>query len=399
VKAGFLDKLIARMDKIDPASLQTHFLRLARERGLLETIFQSVQEGIIVVDGSGRMTYSNRAAEKLLGFSFESARGRPIAGYVREVNWDQILALDAKEWSKLITHEIEIGYPEHRYVSFYVVPLSAAETTDGRGAVVILRNVTQDRISESTVRESERFNAIKLLAAGVAHEIGNPLNALTIHLQLMARELRTVRQTEREPLEELLRVARSEVARLDMILAQFLRAIRPSKPKFTLTSIEPILRDVLYLMRQEIENRGVAVEIESTASLPRLRVDRDQIKQVFFNLVKNAIQAMRGGGRLQIRLSAAERFCLIAFADNGSGIRREDFGRIFDPYFSTKAEGTGLGLMIVQRVIQEHGGQIKVVSEPGQGTTFTVLLPVADRRVRLLKSPGGASQAEKDAHD
>jgi two-component system, sporulation sensor kinase E len=394
MKTGFLDKLIDRLNRLDPASLQSHFLQLAQERGLLETIFQSIQEGVVVIDGSGRLSYANRAAEHLMGFSYDSVKGRPVANYLRDIDWDRILKFDAGEWSKLITHEIEITYPEHRFVSFYVVPLAARSAAADQGAVVILRDVTHDRQHEATMIESERFNAIKLLAAGVAHEIGNPLNALNIHLQLMERELRALRGKDGESLQELVQVARNEVNRLDLIITQFLRAIRPAKPKFALSQIENLLRDVLLLMKQEIQDRNVQVELEPRGPLPRIRVDRNQMKQVFFNLIKNAIQAMAGGGLLRIGLSANDQFLILSFQDTGHGIKAEDFGHIFDPYYTTKEKGSGLGLMIVQRIIQDHGGQIKVVSVPDKGTNFTILLPLVERRVRLLKAPGTEESAK-----
>lgn len=386
MKAGFLDKLIERLDRIDPKSLQSHFLRLAQERGLLETIFQSIQEGVIVVDGTGRLNYANRTAEQLLGFSFESAKGRPVSAYLKEIDWDRILNLDPSEWSKLISHEIEVTYPTHRFIHFYIVPLAVQQQGE-EGALVILRDVTHDRQHEASLLESERFNAIKLLAAGVAHEIGNPLNALNIHLQLLDRELRRLSSNDADGLQELVQVARNEVSRLDLIITQFLRALRPSKPKFAPAQIDEILQEALVLLRQEIQDRGIEVQIECPQPLPRIRVDRNQIKQVFFNIVRNAFQAMPNGGVLTVSLAAEDRYLIISFQDTGVGIRPEDFARIFDPYYSTKADGSGLGLMIVQRIVQEHGGQIKVATTPDKGTNFTILLPRVERRVRLLKAP------------
>jgi two-component system, sporulation sensor kinase E len=404
VKSGFLDRLIERLDRLDPKSVQIQFLRLAQERGLLEMIFQSIQEGVIVVSGSGKVTYANRAAENLIGFSLEKARGRPIARYLREIDWDRVLGVDEGEWSKLLTQEIEITYPQHRFVSFYVVPLHAQEESE-RGAVVILRDVTGDRQQEASMMESERLNAVKLLAASVAHEIGNPLNALTIHLQLLDREIRQLaegapareggrrgRAAAGSPpgnmgtLQELVEVARNEVSRLDMIIAQFLRAVRPAKPNFEPAKIDGLLEETLALLKQEVQNRRIEIEIDCQSPVPKLPIDRSQMKQAFFNLIRNAFQAMPDGGSLKISVTCNDSHMLIAFRDTGVGIKPEDFGRIFEPYHTTKPEGSGLGLMIVQRIVQDHGGQIEVVSKPGQGTVFTILLPLAERRVRLLKA-------------
>ena len=400
----FLDKLIDRIDRVDAESLQAHFLHLAQERGLLETIFQSIQEGVLVMDGDGKLSYANRAAGSLLGFNPETAVGRPVTRYMREIDWDRVLDFDEGEWSKLITREIEITYPEHRYVSFYVVPLSGDDSANS-GVVVILRDVTKDRMQEASVLESERLNAVKLLAAGVAHEIGNPLNALNIHLQLLDREMRAVREDYEAPdapppspevltdeitnLQELVDVARNEVSRLDLIITQFLRAIRPSKPKMEPVQVQALLEEALTLLRHEVTNRDIEIEIASPEPVPKVHVDRDQIKQAFFNLIKNAFQAMPDGGSLRISLQCSDPFLEVAFQDSGVGIDADDLGRIFEPYHTSKSTGSGLGLMIVQRIVQEHGGHIELMSKPDEGTRFTIYLPLAERRMRLLTAADG----------
>jgi PAS domain S-box-containing protein len=397
MKAEFLDKLIERIDRLEPEHLQSHFLRLARERGLLETIFQSIQEGVIVIDGDANIQYANRAAEKLMGFSLESAAGKKVSRYLREIDWNRIMALDTSEWSKIISHEIEITYPEHRFLNFYVVPLSSAGGNEQEeGVVVILRDVTSDREQEESMLESERLNAVKLLAAGVAHEIGNPLNALNIHLQLLQREIRQLPDDYRESIGELAEVAKNEVSRLDLIITQFLRAIRPKPPDFELCNVEKLLEEVLSLLTQEMENRRIKVEVERPDKLPRIRVDRDQIKQAFFNIAKNSFQAMPDGGNLQICTGVTDHYVLISFRDNGAGISNEDLSRIFEPYYTKKSNGSGLGLMIVQRIIQDHGGQIEIASKKEEGTIFSVYLPLAERRVRMLKAPKEAQDENSE---
>jgi PAS domain S-box-containing protein len=339
-----------------------------------------------VVDGRGRISYANRAAGKLIGFAHEEVIGKPMARYLRDLDWDRVLNLDPGEWSKMASHEIEVTYPERRVLTFYIVPLPSRDTEE-KGAVIMLRDITRDREQEASLLESERLNAVRLLAAGVAHEIGNPLNALTIHLQLLEREIKRLESGRRDGLLELAGIARTEVTRLDMIITQFLRAIRPARPTLAPLSVLTVLKETLALLKDEIANRSVHVELECPENLPPLRIDKDQIKQAFFNIVRNGMQAMADGGLLRITVVESNRYIGIAFRDNGSGIALEDFTRIFEPYYTTKKEGSGLGLMIVQRIIQDHGGRIDVHSEPGKGTTFTVFLPLDERRVRLLKAP------------
>ena len=390
MKSGFIDKLIERLDRIDPKSLQTHFMRLAKDRGMLETIFQAIQEGVLVVDGQARLTYANSAAAKYLGFEVETAIGRPVAGYLDDIDWDRVLRFEAKEWSRLISREIEVTYPEHRFLRFYIVPLESDEKNDkGSGVVIILRDVTREHHIEANMVESERLDAVKLLAAGVAHEIGNPLNALNIHLQLLDREIKKLSEDKSEDLHELLDIARAEVSRLDLIITQFLSAIRPSTPTLEVEHVDELLKETLNLIKQEIQDRNITVSLDCPEFIPEIKLDRNQIKQAFFNLIRNALQAMPDGGALRIAISVSDQFVGVSFQDTGVGISSEELGQIFEPYHTTKEDGSGLGLMVVQRIIQDHGGEIDVVSKVGAGTSFTVLLPRAERRVRLLKSREG----------
>lgn len=395
MKSAFLDKLIGRLDRIDPDSLQSQFLRLAREKGFLETIFHTVREGIIVVNRDAQIVFVNAAAGQLLGFDPESAIGQKITRYLREPNWQSMLAADEQTWSQIVSREIEVSYPEHRFLAFYVMPLTATEA-GVEGAAIILRDITREREEEAKTIESERINAITLLAAGVAHEIGNPLNSLNIHLQLIERELPGLSPEQRESLKELVEISRREVSRLDQIISQFLRAIRPVRPNFEKTSLTLLLDETLRFLKHEIQDRDVLVEVVKPEALPEVLADPNQIKQVFFNIIRNALQAMPNGGLLKITLRETERHVAVSFRDSGPGIAPETITYIFEPFHSTKSEGTGLGLMIVQRIIRDHGGQIEIHSEPRKGTTFTIYLPRQEERVRLLKPAETATSSREN---
>lgn len=392
MKSAFIDRILARIDRIDPQNLQTHFLDLAREKGLMEAIFQAIHEGVIVLNSAGLITYANNSAEQLLNMPSEAAIGKPVSRYLPGIDWQRVLDLDAGEWSKIINYDVELTQPERKFLSMYVVPLdrapqvTPAPVADENGLLIILRDITLDRKLEASTMESERLNAVKLLAAGVAHEIGNPLNSLNIHLQLLERSIGKLQPAEQDNIREPLNIAKEEIARLDMIITQFLRALRPSKPEVTMCRVEEILENTLRLMEHDIRNRSIRVEVTSPNALPQIPLDPNQIKQAFFNVIKNSLQAMPDGGTLKIDLSRSDLFAKVAFHDAGMGIQRKDVGHIFEPYKSTKADGTGLGLMIVQRIVQEHGGAIEVHTEPNVGTTVSILLPLVERQMRLLKS-------------
>ncbi len=409
MKSGFLEKLLERVERIGPGEIQNYLLRLAREKGLLETIFNAIREGVIVTDPQGRISYVNQSACQLFGLVEESIIGKLLSEKVGGLDWDSLTGSE-----KIISRDMEIFYPENRVLNFYVVPLTLDErrkgtrgkTDPGSGALqelvgyaVILRDITESRRSTEETIESERLSALTLLAAGVAHEIGNPLNSLDIHLQLLDRKLRKLPEEFQAELHEPVRIAKEEIKRLDYIIHQFLGAIRPAPLRFEMTNINTLVRESVEFLAAEIQDRDILVEQELRNDLPSVEVDRNQIKQAFYNIIKNSFQAMKSEGILRIKTDVDSEYALVAFTDTGGGISAENMSKIFDPYFTTKTAGSGLGLMIVRRVVRAHMGEIDIVSNEGQGVELTVRLPIRNRRARLLPAatPPSEEQATEDA--
>jgi len=393
MKSAFWKKLVERLDKMDSGSVQSQFLRLVSERGLLESIFHALREGILVLDADARILYANRGACRLLGIPEAGSAGQPMSRYLHEIDWQRLVSLDEKEWARMATREIEITYPEHRFLAMYLAPLE--NLADGRnGVIMIVRDVTRERDHTAEAIEPERLNAILLLAASVAHEIGNPLNSLTIHLQLLDRELNDLPPENQESLRELLNVARGEIARLDQILTQFLKAIRPNPPNFESAQLPEIVAETLTTLSAEIQDRKIEVEVEPGEDLPPAWVDRAQARQAFFNVIRNAIQAMSAGGGLRISFAVADRLIGVAFQDTGPGIPPDQMTELFEPFQTTKPDGHGMGLMIVQRIMRDHGGGMLVESLP-QGTRIQLHFQREDQRIRLLPAPKDARVDEE----
>jgi signal transduction histidine kinase len=395
-----LDRVLGRLDSLDTVNLSNLVQRLARERALFEGIFETLQEGVLVIGADGLVEYANQSAQRLVGLRGDApgqaTLWRLVPGLRASLEGafagdEDGTVMDEKTPPTVVTREFELTYPELRLVRLYMVPFHAEGRAAARRFAVILGDITRDRETTEARIEDERTSSVLLLAAGVAHELGNPLNSLTIHLQLIERRLKKLKlkplakDKDAGALADSIRVCQEEVVRLDGIITNFLDAIRPRPPDLAETRLEEVLAEVLRFHQRELENRDIAVEAELTTALPAVMADRNQVKQVFFNIIKNAMEAMQPGGVLRIKTRADDEGVYLIFGDTGSGIRQGDLVKLFQPYHTTKAGGNGLGLMVVQRIMRDHGGQIGIESTEGVGTTVTLQFPRKDRRVRMLK--------------
>ena len=378
---GFFNKVAEHIDKLDAEGQRKQYRLLVEELSFYESVFSSLREGVLVVDAAGTTVYANEAVARLTGFDGAKAKGRPVRHILPDWDWDNLLAPsdEGQGWTRQASCEIEVTYPERRILEVQATP-------SVNGTVLLVRDVTLTRAQEESARESSRTDAVRDLAAGVAHEIGNPLNAISLNLQLLAREFRREPDDERRArLLHDIATSQNEVKRLEGIIKGFLSAIRPAKLNLVPGSILDPLTDTLDAMKAQFEDRRIQTQLNLPTALPTVLVDRAQMEQVFFNLVKNAIEAMKDGGSLDIEVAADDRDVHVVFRDNGTGMDAATLAHIFEPYQTSKEQGSGLGLMLSRRIVHAHGGEIDVESKPGAGTAFTVRIPRLEKRVRRLK--------------
>ena len=354
--------------------------RLSRDLSRMETVFNAIRSAIVVCDCAGEIIFANSYAGDLLGIG-----AADVSVYKLLPGMDEAVS-DAARGSYAL-REFEISYPERKMLSAQIIPFDFG---DGGTFALILNDVTREKLSTEERIESEKLSSLLNLASGVAHEIGNPLNSINIHLQLAMRRLKKLAEKLPgdgliEGVRESVEICSSEVSRLDSIIENFLKALRPMRPD--MADCDPIkpLAETLKTLDAELENLGISVAVNVAAPLPTVYADANLLKQLYFNILHNAMEAMDAGGDITVRALADDDFVKISFADTGCGIDEEGMSKLFQPYYTTKTDGHGLGMTIIQAIVRAHGGKIDVESGPERGTTITVSFPRAHRRIRTLR--------------
>ncbi len=379
-----LAKVIDDLSSLPEDELRKLIQAQMDDADMMEALMDSLPDGHIVFSPEQRIVFINNAAFHLLP---SDRRRKMRAGLtIDELRIDA----DVKKFLRAVFSGSE--KPEPQDFAFQLgdevrtlrVSFSFLSLPGGRCTDVVLRDITEEIMKETKLRRSESLASMTTMAAGIAHEIKNPLAAMKIHLQLMRKSLRTRGPMTEEGAERYLSVLDEEIDHLNKIAVDFLFAVRPMNIELRLGSLAGVVEDLITFLRPEADEKKIKVVADIEKFLPRIELDARYLRQSLLNIVENAFAAMPGGGKLTISVRLDGNFETIRIEDTGTGIDDEHLAKIFEPYFTTKASGTGLGLTVVYKVIKEHRGDVFVASEPGKGTVFTIKLPVPASERKVL---------------
>jgi two-component system, NtrC family, nitrogen regulation sensor histidine kinase GlnL len=348
-------------------------------------VIDSVGDGVIVLDREGMVTLVNPAAEELTGVSRRLGLGAPFATLFKEE--EPLLEMAAKT----ATSGMTISDYENIVLKRggRLTPVSATTspllTDNGErvGTIVILRDLSNIRELEETVRQADRLSNLGTLAAGLAHEIKNPLGGIKGAAQLLEMELSADNE-----LREYTRVVLKEVQRVNRIVEELLELASPRKLELTPVNLHKVLGDIILLQKRAADGKSITFQQQFDPSIPPILADEGLLTQLFLNLIKNAVEAIAEEGLIRVTSRVVadysmtqkgerrSRMVAVDVVDDGPGMSKEQLEHLFTPFFTTKSKGTGLGLAISQKIVAEHRGMLKVESEAGRGTTFTVMVPL-----------------------
>jgi len=354
--------------------------RLEDVKNFTESIIQSIGSGIIITEMNDTITYINKAGERILGYGKEELMGRPFGIFSLKEKQSAIPSflndpddMDTRKegWMKKKDHaEFPVGFTINNHLSIRGEKI---------GKIVVFRDLTNVYKIQEEILRMDRLVSLGKLASGIAHELRNPLAGIKTTAQALGEEM-SGDDSRREYLHRITK----EIDRLNDLLKTFFSFAKPQNLNLAHCHIKDIINEIIPFLIKEIADKGIRFIETYHPQLPKIKVDKTQMHQVFLNLFLNAIQAMPNGGELKIEASPMtsdplkgfkQNFIRVVISDTGRGIPSQIVHKIFDPFFTTKPKGIGLGLSITYQIIKKHGGTIKVESEWERGTSFVINLP------------------------
>lgn len=382
----FIERALGKLSKLHVDQIRSLLQDIAAENERLEAVLDSMTDGVMVGDENHNLVLQNRPVSRLLPIApgenyehplWEVIADPEIAEFVRDALTNQESVMD-REFA------LDIGATS-RILNCSVLPLVRGGSIQGN--FLLVQDVTERKGKEARLRRAESLASLTTLAAGVAHEIKNPLGSIGIHMQLIQKSLKQGESNE-ERLQEYIDVVNEEVERLNKIVVDFLFAVRPMDVELRDGDVNQVIKELIGFVRYELEENGIQVEEDLDEELPAVELDEKYFKQAVMNIVKNAMSAMPEGGTLRVSTINRGEEVEICISDNGVGMSEDVLEKIFEPYFTTRDFGSGIGLTLVYKVVKEHRGDISVNSQEGRGSTFIISLPVPQREINLLSWEG-----------
>ena len=360
-------------------------LRKSRDDVLfeIESTIENMAEGVIFIDPKDKVTMCNKEIENTWNIKREEIVGKSVKDGLSPYIGAKVSKFTEKFRKKIETSQhqeirTENGYLYNTY--------SAVYDNNGKywGTVLTSHDITERKKLEQQLLHTERMATIGEMSAKVAHEIRNPLGSISLNAELLHDEINKRNGHNTNEAEGLIQSIMKEVDRLTEISDEYLRHARFPKLELKSAFINEILIELTRFLKKEISKRGIALKEDYATNLPEISLDENQIKQTLLNILKNSFEAMPEGGKLDISTRIKANIIELYISDSGSGITKRDIQKIFDPFYSTKVDGTGLGLALTQKVIEEHGGEIFCNSTIGVGTTMIINFPIRTTEEKIV---------------
>ena len=403
---GYVKRVKQKAEKLSKEQVLSLLEDVVDENESLYSVFESLSTGLLITDDNFRLLRSNTIAESWLPFSerledilgsekaiWEYIEDEDIAAYLRRCI-EKNVTNSSEEFSTVTSGGTV------RFLTVTIAPLINEGELNGK--MILVRDITEKKNQDILLHRMENLANLTNLAAGMAHEIKNPLGAISIHIQLIQKALAKARENEdklpaKKFVEDHIDVVNEEIEHLNKLVMDFLLAVRPVKAQLELKEPDKLIEGLVSFFKPEFNREGIEVVFRPSESGIRILLDEKLFRDVIMNISQNSLAALKSkykesdtagesGAKFCISNSVRENKYIITIADNGCGMSEESLSKIFEPYYTTKANGTGLGMTMVYKIIKEFSGEIIVDSEEGKGTAFTITFPIPQKDVKLLSS-------------
>ena len=408
---GYVKRVKQKAEKLSKEQVLALLEDIVDENESLYSVLESLSTGLLIINDDFQLLRYNQFAESWLPFSerLEDISGskNPIWEYIED---EDIAAFLQRCLEKNITNSSEefstvTSGGSVRFLTVTIAPLINEGELNGK--MILVRDITEKKNQDILLHRMENLANLTNLAAGMAHEIKNPLGAISIHIQLIQKALEKARENAdklpaKKFVEDHIDVVNEEIDHLNKLVMDFLLAVRPVKAQLELKEPDKLIDGLVSFFKPEFNREGIEVVFKPSESGIRILLDEKLFRDVIMNISQNSLAALKSkysnGAEVGSAQKSGAKFCIsntvrdnkfvITIADNGCGMSEESLSKIFEPYYTTKANGTGLGMTMVYKIIKEFSGEIIVDSKEGEGTAFTITFPIPQKDVKLLSSEG-----------